>query len=57
MHHVTDPVLSALTKRRAELAAEAQAADAALRRILADIHHMTQRSACAIRPTGRARSI
>jgi hypothetical protein len=37
---VTALVLSALTKRRAELVAEAQAADAALRRILADIDHM-----------------
>ena len=37
---MTDPVLSVLTKRRAELVAEAQATDAALRRILADIDHM-----------------
>ena len=37
---MTDLVLATLTKRRAELAAEAHAADAALRRILTEIDHM-----------------
>jgi hypothetical protein len=37
---MTDPVLTGLSKRRAELAAEAVATDAALRRILADIEHI-----------------
>jgi len=37
---MTDYVLSALTKRRAELATEAQAADKELRRILSDIEHI-----------------
>ncbi|WP_158933223.1 hypothetical protein [Acidisphaera sp. S103] len=39
---MTDPVLSALTKRRAELVAEAQAADANLRRALSDIEHLDE---------------
>lgn len=37
---MTDPVLAGLSKRRAELLAEAKAADATLRRLLDDIAHV-----------------
>jgi hypothetical protein len=37
---MTDPTMTGLAKRRAELTAEAHATDAALRRILTDIEHL-----------------
>lgn len=39
---MADPILAALTARRAELIAEARAADAMLRRLLADIEHLEE---------------